>query len=207
MQQQLDKLLELQASVESLNPLFTHHYPVAIAVDGQFLIYDMDPQGEYYILVKQAPVPFPIPDGIRAAFPLAEYDGKGPQRWLPRTRLTPSERWSSSCMSLCIATRTQPARTRSRVSLKSPGLPRKKVTAPGNWNFPFPYESEAFTLHYQALLAGLRVQGMKMVSVTPSPVYDPSSPRTKRNTCSGRCGRKGTPAGWKTGFKVIWVCR
>jgi hypothetical protein len=76
MQQKLTQLLELQASVESLNPLFNHHYPIAIAMDGQFMIYDMDSQGDRYVLVKQAPAPFPIPDGVRAAFPLAEYDGK-----------------------------------------------------------------------------------------------------------------------------------
>ena len=69
MQQKLAQFLELQARVADIHPLFQRHYPIAIAVDEQFRIYDMDPQGEQYTLVKKIPVPFPIPDGIRAAFP------------------------------------------------------------------------------------------------------------------------------------------
>ena len=154
MQQQLDKLLELQASVESLNPLFTHHYPVAIAVNGQFLIQDMDPQGEHYILVKQAPVPFPIPDGIRAAFQLAEYDGKC------AAIVTPDAFDSVREMVLVLHEFVHCYQNATCEDTLKGQLEIARIAEEeghGTWelDFPFPYDSEAFTGHYQALLAAL----------------------------------------------------
>ena len=152
----LDQLLELQVSVESLNPLFTHHYPVAIAVDGQFLIYDMEPQGEHYILVKQAPVPFPIPEGIRAAFPLAEYDGRS------AAVVTPDAFDSVKEMVLVLhefvhCYQHQTCEDELKGQLEIARIAEEEGHGTWELDFPFPYESEGFTGHYQALLAGLRV--------------------------------------------------
>ena len=154
MQQQLDKLLELQASVESLNPLFTHHYPVAIAVDGQFLIHDMDPQGEHYTLVKQAPVPFPIPDGIRAAFPLSEYNGRS------AAVVTPDAFDSVKEMVLVLhefvhCYQHQTCEDALKGELEIARIAEEEDHGTWELDFPFPYESEPFTGHYQALLASL----------------------------------------------------
>jgi hypothetical protein len=70
----LEKLENLLQRVAKLNPALEKHYPIAIVVDEQFLIFDYD-QGAYQFR-KRAPLPMPIPVGIRAAFPLEDYGGK-----------------------------------------------------------------------------------------------------------------------------------
>ncbi len=73
---QLQKIFEIQAQIETVHPLLAHVFPIAIVENGQFLIFDVDPSGKHYTFVKQAPTPMPIPQGVRAAFPLECYGGK-----------------------------------------------------------------------------------------------------------------------------------
>lgn len=156
MQQKLDRLLEMQTSVESLHPLFKHHYPVAIAVDGQFLIHDIEPDGAQYVLIKQAPVPFPIPEGIRAAFPLAAYDGKCV------AVVTPDAFDLVGEMVLvlhefvhCYQNQTCEDTLKGQLEIARIA----EAEGHGTWelDFPFPYTSEPFTRHYQGLLSALGV--------------------------------------------------
>jgi len=59
-----------------VHPLLQKLYPIAIVADAQFYIFDVDDAGQAYTFVKQAPTPMPIPQGVRAAFPLNVYDGR-----------------------------------------------------------------------------------------------------------------------------------
>ncbi len=74
--QQLQKVYELQQQIVDVHPLLRQVYPVAIVVDDQFCIFDIDDSGQAYTYVKQAPTPMPIPQGVRAAFPLECYGNK-----------------------------------------------------------------------------------------------------------------------------------
>jgi hypothetical protein len=73
---QLQKLFELRAQIEDIHPLLAHLFPVAIVENDRFLVFDVDPSGKHYTFVQQAPTPMPIPQGVRAAFPLECYGGK-----------------------------------------------------------------------------------------------------------------------------------
>jgi len=72
----LQKLFEIQSLIGDIHPFLNRTFPVAIVEGGQFLIFDTDSSGTRYIFVKQAPTPMPIPQGVRAAFPLECYGGK-----------------------------------------------------------------------------------------------------------------------------------
>ncbi|MEJ5311517.1 MAG: NUDIX domain-containing protein [Anaerolineae bacterium] len=72
----LQKVFEIQARIETVHPLLPHVFPIAIVENDQFLIFDVAPSGKHYTFVKQAPTPMPIPQGVRAAFPLECYGGK-----------------------------------------------------------------------------------------------------------------------------------
>lgn len=74
--QQCQKLFEFQAQVVDVHPLLQKLYPIAIVADGQFHIFDVDAAGQTYTFVTQAPTPMPIPQGVRAAFPLDAYGGR-----------------------------------------------------------------------------------------------------------------------------------
>ena len=72
----VQRIFDIQAQIKDVHQLLTHVFPVAIVENGQFLIFDVAPSGKHYTFVKQAPAPMPIPQGVRAAFPLECYGGK-----------------------------------------------------------------------------------------------------------------------------------
>jgi hypothetical protein len=67
-------LIELHRKVANLNISIERLYPIAVVVSDQFIIYDVD-HGAYQFR-KRAPLPMPIPVGIRAAFQLEDYGGR-----------------------------------------------------------------------------------------------------------------------------------
>ncbi|MBN2391453.1 MAG: NUDIX domain-containing protein [Anaerolineae bacterium] len=77
----LQKIFKIRAQIADIArifalPLLTHVFPIAIMDADQFLIFDVDPSGKRYTFIKQAPTPMPIPQSVRAAFPLECYGGK-----------------------------------------------------------------------------------------------------------------------------------
>jgi ADP-ribose pyrophosphatase YjhB (NUDIX family) len=72
----LQKVFEMRAQIAGIHPLLAHVFPIAIVDADQFLIFDVDPSGKHYTFVKQAPTPMPVPQSVRAAFPLECYGGK-----------------------------------------------------------------------------------------------------------------------------------
>lgn len=73
---ELSKVLEIQSRVRNIHPLFNDFYPVAVVSDNTFEIFDVRPDKGAYEYIKSEPCPFPLPEGVRAAFPLECYDGK-----------------------------------------------------------------------------------------------------------------------------------
>jgi hypothetical protein len=70
------RLVQFQNDAAAVHPTFLNAYPVALVEDQQFLIYDRPQVEAAYELIKTAPVPMPVPEGVQAAFPLDVYDGK-----------------------------------------------------------------------------------------------------------------------------------
>lgn len=74
--EEMDSLISLHRKVAGLNSALAKRYPVAVVLDEQFQIYDISPDQEHYKFRKTAPIPMPIPIGIRAAFQLEDYGGR-----------------------------------------------------------------------------------------------------------------------------------
>ena len=72
----LQKIQTIQQKIAKLSPSLTQCYPVAIAFDENFLIYDVNQAGGEYQFLRTASVPMEIPPGIRAAFQLADLSGR-----------------------------------------------------------------------------------------------------------------------------------
>lgn len=72
----LQKIFEIRTQIADIYPLLAYVFPVVIVDADQFLIFDVDASGKRYTFVKQAPTPMPIPQGVRAAFPLECYGNK-----------------------------------------------------------------------------------------------------------------------------------
>lgn len=66
----LAHIFAVQRQIRDLHPAFAQVYPVALAVDGRFDVYAPDPAAGRFTLAGQVPAGMPVPDGVRAAFPL-----------------------------------------------------------------------------------------------------------------------------------------
>ncbi len=63
----LKGISEIQERIQDIHPFLEKLFPVAIVEDGYFLVYDVNPGGNNYHFILKAPVPLPIPQGVRAA--------------------------------------------------------------------------------------------------------------------------------------------
>jgi len=67
--QPINRIVEIKNIVQDIHPFLHRLFPIAVAEEGQFLVYQPGPAG-FYHLEKTMPTLMPIPIGIRAAFPL-----------------------------------------------------------------------------------------------------------------------------------------
>jgi hypothetical protein len=67
---------QIQGKVRHLHPLFEHSYPVTIVRDNFFHVFDIPVGKKEYQSILSEPCPFPMPKGVRAAFPLECYDNR-----------------------------------------------------------------------------------------------------------------------------------
>jgi len=72
----INQLLPLHQRVAGFNPALSRLYPIAIIEGEEFLIYDYVDSFVGYQFQKKAPLPMPVPEGVRAAFPLEAYGGR-----------------------------------------------------------------------------------------------------------------------------------
>ena len=72
----LQNVVGVREIIQDLHPFLGKLFPIAIVEDDHFLIYDIGPNDQRYGFVRRAATPMPIPKGVRAAFPLADYDDR-----------------------------------------------------------------------------------------------------------------------------------
>lgn len=73
---QLQKVFEVQAIIQDIHPFLAKLFPIAIVENDHFLIYDTEPNQRRYSFVQKTATPMPIPQGVRAAFHLENYDNR-----------------------------------------------------------------------------------------------------------------------------------
>lgn len=72
----LGRLITMQKDIKDIHPFLNQLHPIAIVEDDYLYIFDFDHLSRKYRYQKKEPVPFPMPKGIRASFPLSSYGGK-----------------------------------------------------------------------------------------------------------------------------------
>lgn len=72
----LEKLVDLHSKIKDIDNSLSKLYPIAIVENNNFVIFDYDEKLEKYFFVKQCPTPMAMPEGVKAAFDLQEYENK-----------------------------------------------------------------------------------------------------------------------------------
>jgi hypothetical protein len=73
---QLVRVFEYRDSLEGVHPFVKGLYPIAIAEDGYFYVFDLDNSKTHYRIMAYEEIEMKVPRGTRAAFPLQFYDNK-----------------------------------------------------------------------------------------------------------------------------------
>lgn len=71
---QLVRVFEYRDSLEGVHPFVKGLYPIAIAEDGFFYVFDLNSTKTDYRIVAYEEIEMKVPKGVRAAFPLQFYD-------------------------------------------------------------------------------------------------------------------------------------
>ena len=152
---QLQKVIEVQQNILDIHPCLNKVFPIAIVEDGQFFIYDTAPSAKQYTFIKQAATPMPIPQGVRAAFPLESYDNR-------TACVVTSEIFDSLDGYVTIFHEFIHCQQSEICELKlkqALGIARKAQAAQDYmWelNYPFPYQAPEFIKCYNLFLGKMR---------------------------------------------------
>ena len=72
----LQCLIKMQKDMRWIHPFLNELHPIVFAENDYLYIFDFDTLSGGYSFIKKEPVPFPLPDKVRASFPLSVYDSK-----------------------------------------------------------------------------------------------------------------------------------
>ncbi len=147
----LDRIFELHGMTKQIHPALENVYPVAIAEEGQFFIFEPAVDNKYHF-VKQTAITSPVLVGIRAAFPLQENDNK-------MTCIVTGEVFDSLDgyaiifheFVHCAEFATVELKLKENLEIYKRAMEQK------DWmwelNYPFPYTKKEFTEAYASLLS------------------------------------------------------
>lgn len=68
--EKIQKIITFQKKIGSIHPFLENLYPVAIAYEGNFYIHKFNTNKKSFEFIEKTKTPFPIPKGIKAAFPV-----------------------------------------------------------------------------------------------------------------------------------------
>lgn len=149
--ERMQEIVRTRHGIADIHPLLERMFPVAVVENDQFLIYDLDPSGERYVLAHRAPTPMPIPLGVRAAFPLECYGGRA-------ACVVSGEVFDSLAGYVtiwhefvhCYQWETCESRLREGLEIARQAVARNDPM----WelNYPFPYGDQGFIERYAAFL-------------------------------------------------------
>ncbi|MTI49915.1 MAG: hypothetical protein FH761_18955 [Firmicutes bacterium] len=72
----LKKLVDLHSEIKDIDISLSKLYPVAIVENNNFIIFDFNEKLRKYFFVKKCSAPMTMPEGVKAAFDLQEYENK-----------------------------------------------------------------------------------------------------------------------------------
>lgn len=153
--QPLQAVFGLQEQIADIHPFLKRVFPIAVAEKGQFYVFDVEPVVEpehrRYRFVQQAPTPMPIPQGVRAAFPLVCYENR-PACVVTRDVFDSTEGYVTLFHEFvhCQQWNTCEAKLKQTLGIARRAQAENDVM----WeiNYPFPYADPRFVEAYIALL-------------------------------------------------------
>lgn len=159
---QLVRVFQYRDSLEGVHPFVRNLFPIAIAEEGHFYVFDLDSTGGEYRIMTHQEIQMQVPRGVRAAFPLEFYDNKcacvvsGDVFESPLGYVTIFHEFVH-----CHQWNTVEPRLRQILPLAQKAAQKEDFM----WeiNYPFPYQDNWFTETYRAFIKAAREKDEKNV--------------------------------------------
>jgi hypothetical protein len=168
----LQHLSDLQPTVQDIHPVLRTLHPVAVVEDDHFHIFDVDPANGQWAFVKRAPTPMPVPEGVRAAFPLACYGGQA--ACIVTGEIFDAEEGYATLFHEFVhchqAETCEPALKTTLHIAQRADNPMWEIT------YPFPYDDARFTAGYRRFLNALQANDYDAVRASRRDVHQGLDP-------------------------------
>ncbi len=156
----LDRLLELRDRVRHLHPFLATLHPVAVVEQQHIFVFEPDPGGNSFALSTHGPAPMPIPEGIRASFPL-EMLGSRPACVVTPEVFDSLEGYAAIFHEFVHCRQME----LGEMQLKQGLAVYREARGDPMWelNHPFPYREEGFQSLYADFLVAAEDGGLELV--------------------------------------------
>lgn len=148
----LSKLFTIRDKVKDIHPFLKNLYPVAVSRGDSLYIFSS--AEESYKLEKVIPAPFKIPQGIRAAFPLAGYDNK-PACVVTEDVFYNDEGYTIILHEFMHCAQFEGVENKIKMELQIMKTAMEKNNYSWELNHPFPYENKKFIEFYSQYVNAL----------------------------------------------------
>ncbi len=150
----LAKLVQLHREIRDIHPLLARLQPVAIVRGDTLYVFDVDSAGTRYALKSKGPVPFPMPKGIRASFPLPTYGDRTTCVVSPEV-FDEAGGYATIFHEFIHCAQFQTVELRLRTGLEVAQQAMRDKDYAWELNHRFPYQDPTFVKDYAAFLAAL----------------------------------------------------
>ena len=158
----LHQLITMQKDIKDLHPFLNQFHPIAIVENDHLYIFDFDPLSKKYQYQKKEPVPFPMPEGIRASFPLSSYGGK-PSCVVSRDIFESLNGYILIFHEFIHCSQANTCEYKLKERLKVARIAAENNDYSWEINHPFPYQDSAFVTDYSHFLDALNKNNHKEV--------------------------------------------
>ena len=150
----INKLIAIQKEIVHIHPFLKTFHPIAIVEEDHLFIFDYDSLDGKYQFQKKVPVPFPMPAGIMAAFPLSGYDNK-PTCVVGRNIFDSFEGYVFIFHEFIHCSQALTCEYALKEKLNIARIAMQNQNYSWELNHPFPYEDSVFVKNYSGFLAAL----------------------------------------------------
>jgi hypothetical protein len=160
--EEFNELINLHKCAKDIHPALKGLYPIAIACDKSFNVFDVDQDGKEYRFRKNLPLPMPIPVGTRAAFQLEGYQGRIVSVVTPDVFDLP-EGYVTILHEFVHCYQYETCEQALKMSLDIAQKAQEAGDSMWEIEYPFPYRTGGFTKPYQKFLTAVDEESVSAI--------------------------------------------
>ncbi len=144
-------LLEIQDKIKPMHPFLSQLHPVVISYTGNLYIFDFDTLTKKYGFIRKVSSPVPLPDEVRASFPLSSYENK-PSCIVTLDIFNSLAGYTTIFHEFIHCTQASTVEYQIKSSLKIAQEAAEKNDYSWELNHLFPYQDSVFTDYYTSFI-------------------------------------------------------